>query len=55
MIRVRQSEGTLVALPVGQDLPLIPSLLTLADVYGTGYHAAKRAQVAPRRQRRRNR
>ncbi|RZU73560.1 threonine dehydrogenase-like Zn-dependent dehydrogenase [Micromonospora kangleipakensis] len=48
LIRVPQAAGTLVKLPVGEDSPLLPSLLTLADVYGTGYHAAKRADVNPR-------
>ncbi len=47
-VRVPQAAGTLVPLPVGEDSPLLPSLLTLADVYGTGYHAAKRAKVDPR-------
>jgi threonine dehydrogenase-like Zn-dependent dehydrogenase len=48
-IRVPQAQGTLVGLPgVGEDSPLLPSLLTLADVYGTGYHAAKQARVNPR-------
>lgn len=47
-VRVPQAAGTLVTLPVGEDSPLLPSLLTLADVYGTGYHAAKRADVSPR-------
>jgi threonine dehydrogenase-like Zn-dependent dehydrogenase len=42
-----QADGTLVKLPVGEDSNLLPSLLTLADVYGTGYHAAKLARVAP--------
>lgn len=42
-----QADGTLVKLPVGEDSDLLPSLLTLADVYGTGYHAAKVARVAP--------
>jgi threonine dehydrogenase-like Zn-dependent dehydrogenase len=44
-IRVPQAAGTLVKLPVGEDSALLPSLLTLSDVYGTGYHAAKRARV----------
>lgn len=48
LIRVPQAAGTLVKLPVGEDSALLPSLLTLADVYGTGYHAAKRANVNPR-------
>jgi threonine dehydrogenase-like Zn-dependent dehydrogenase len=48
-VRVPQASGTLVALPgVGEDSPLLPSLLTLSDVYGTGYHAAKRAHVNER-------
>ncbi|MFD9498055.1 alcohol dehydrogenase catalytic domain-containing protein [Streptomyces sp. NPDC060035] len=47
-VRVPQAQGTLVRLPVGEDSPLLPSLLTLADVYGTGYHAAKQARVNPR-------
>lgn len=46
LIRVPLADGTLVALPVDTDSALLPSLLTLADVYGTGYHAAKRANVA---------
>jgi threonine dehydrogenase-like Zn-dependent dehydrogenase len=48
LIRVPHAAGTLVKLPVGEDSALLPSLLTLADVYGTGYHAAKRANVNPR-------
>jgi threonine dehydrogenase-like Zn-dependent dehydrogenase len=48
IVSVPQASGTLVQLPVGADSPLLPSLLTLADVYGTGYHAAKRANVSPR-------
>lgn len=48
-IRVPQAQGTLVKLPgIGEDSELLPALLTLADVYGTGYHAAKRARVTPR-------
>ncbi|MEU4546264.1 zinc-binding dehydrogenase [Nonomuraea dietziae] len=47
-IRVPQAQGTLVKLPVGEDSELLPSLLTLADVYGTGYHAAKQADVNAR-------
>ncbi|RKT88280.1 Threonine dehydrogenase [Saccharopolyspora antimicrobica] len=46
-IRVPLADGTLVKLPVAPDSALIPSLLTLADVYGTGYHAAKLAGVKP--------
>ncbi|MFF1832777.1 alcohol dehydrogenase catalytic domain-containing protein [Streptomyces sp. NPDC058231] len=44
-VRVPQAQGTLVKLPTGVDSALLPSLLTLADVYGTGYHAAKQARV----------
>jgi threonine dehydrogenase-like Zn-dependent dehydrogenase len=47
-IRVPLADGTLVAAPVEEDSPLIPSLLTLSDVYGTGYHAAIKAGVSPR-------
>ncbi|MGW1072930.1 alcohol dehydrogenase catalytic domain-containing protein [Streptomyces sp. NPDC002537] len=47
-VRVPLAEGTLVKLPVTEDSELLPSLLTLSDVYGTGYHAAKRARVNPR-------
>ncbi|MCM3688823.1 zinc-binding dehydrogenase [Kocuria rosea] len=39
-IRVPLADGTLVKLPVAPDSALVPSLLTLADVLGTGYHAA---------------
>ena len=47
-VRVPFADGTLVAAPVEEDSPLIPSLLTLSDVYGTGYHAAVKASVSPR-------
>src|SRR5437870_11687852 len=46
-VRVPQADGTLVVLPVGKDDALMPSLLTLTDVMGTGHHAAVTAQVAP--------
>ena len=46
-VRVPQADGTLVALPVGEDDALLPSLLTLSDVMGTGHHAALAAKVAP--------
>lgn len=46
-VRVPQAQGTLVKLPVGEDSALLPGLLTLADVYGTGYHAAHMARVRP--------
>jgi threonine dehydrogenase-like Zn-dependent dehydrogenase len=43
--RVPYADGTLVRLPVEADSALIPSLLTLSDVFGTGYHAAVRGGV----------
>lgn len=46
-VRVPFADGTLVALPVGPDHALMPSLLTLTDVMGTGHHAALSAQVRP--------
>jgi threonine dehydrogenase-like Zn-dependent dehydrogenase len=46
-VRVPQADGTLVVLPVGKDDALMPSLLTLSDVMGTGHHAARVAQVGP--------
>jgi threonine dehydrogenase-like Zn-dependent dehydrogenase len=46
-VRVPLADGTLVALPVGLDDALMPSLLTLSDVMGTGHHAALAARVAP--------
>jgi threonine dehydrogenase-like Zn-dependent dehydrogenase len=46
-VRVPQADGTLVVLPVGADDELMPSLLTLTDVMGTGHHAALAAQVGP--------
>ena len=46
-VRVPQADGTLVVLPVGPDDALMPSLLTLSDVMGTGHHAAVVARVPP--------
>jgi threonine dehydrogenase-like Zn-dependent dehydrogenase len=46
-VRVPQADGTLVVLPVRADDALMPSLLTLSDVMGTGHHAALTAQVGP--------
>jgi threonine dehydrogenase-like Zn-dependent dehydrogenase len=46
-VRVPLADGTLVALPVGRDDALMPSLLTLSDVMGTGHHAALAARVGP--------
>ena len=47
-VRVPLADGTLVAAPVEETSPLIASVLTLSDVYGTGYHAALKANVNPR-------
>ena len=44
-VRVPQADGTLVVLPVGEEDALMPSLLTLTDVMGTGHHAAVAARV----------
>jgi threonine dehydrogenase-like Zn-dependent dehydrogenase len=46
-VRVPQADGTLFVLPVGEDDALMPSLLTLSDVMGTGHHAAVVAGVGP--------
>jgi threonine dehydrogenase-like Zn-dependent dehydrogenase len=46
-LRVPYADGTLFPLPVGEDHALMPSLLTLSDVMGTGHHAAVVAKVAP--------
>jgi len=45
-LRIPHADGTLYPLPVGEDDGLMPSLLTLADVMGTGHHAAVAARVA---------
>ena len=47
-VRVPLADGTLVKAPVGEDSALLPSLLTLSDVFLTGHHAAVRAGVNPR-------
>ncbi|WP_433521327.1 zinc-binding dehydrogenase [Nocardia pseudovaccinii] len=44
-VRVPLADGTLVPVPVEENSPLIPSLLTLSDVYGTGYYAAVKGRV----------
>jgi threonine dehydrogenase-like Zn-dependent dehydrogenase len=46
-VRVPQADGTLFVLPVAEDDALMPSLLTLSDVLGTGHHAAVAAEVGP--------
>jgi threonine dehydrogenase-like Zn-dependent dehydrogenase len=44
-VRVPLADGTLVKVPGPVDEYLYPSLLTLTDVYGTGWHAAHQAHV----------
>jgi threonine dehydrogenase-like Zn-dependent dehydrogenase len=46
-VRIPRADGTLYVLPVGEDDALMPSLLTLSDVMGTGHHAAVVAKVGP--------
>jgi threonine dehydrogenase-like Zn-dependent dehydrogenase len=44
-LRIPQADGTLFVLPVGPDDALVPALLTLSDVMGTGHHAAVAAKI----------
>src|SRR5437773_5148134 len=46
-VRVPYADGTLVVLPADVDDALMPSLLALTDVMGTGHHAARAAKVGP--------
>jgi threonine dehydrogenase-like Zn-dependent dehydrogenase len=46
-LRIPNADGTLYPLAVGEDDALMPSLLTLSDVMGTGHHAAVTARVRP--------
>ncbi|MFF0157137.1 zinc-dependent alcohol dehydrogenase family protein [Streptomyces sp. NPDC005263] len=46
-VRVPLADGTLVATPEQPAAELIPSLLTLSDVMGTGWYAATAAEVRP--------
>src|SRR3954453_17209566 len=46
-VRVPLADGTLYTLPAREDDALMPSLLTLSDVLGTGHHAAVVAGVKP--------
>jgi len=48
-VRVPHADGTLVVLGVPADDALMPSLLTLSDVFCTGHHAAVSARVGPGR------
>src|SRR6266513_759057 len=47
VLRVPLADGTLVATPAVPSDALIPSLLTLSDVMGTGWFAADAANVKP--------
>ena len=47
LLRVPLADGTLVGLAEQPDADLIPSLLAASDVLGTGWFAAKAAQVGP--------
>jgi threonine dehydrogenase-like Zn-dependent dehydrogenase len=46
-LRIPYADGTLFPLDVSEDDAVMPSLLTLSDVMGTGHHAAVAAKVAP--------
>lgn len=46
-VRIPQAQGTLVATPDRPADELVPSLLTLSDVMGTGWYAAVAAEVKP--------
>src|SRR5215213_3750513 len=46
-VRVPYADGTLYPVPAGEGDALLPSLLTLSDVMGTGHHAAVVARVEP--------
>jgi threonine dehydrogenase-like Zn-dependent dehydrogenase len=46
-VRVPLADGTVYKLPIGSDGSLLPALLTLSDVMGTGHHAAVAARVRP--------
>jgi threonine dehydrogenase-like Zn-dependent dehydrogenase len=46
-LRVPLADGTLVATPEPPAEDLVPSLLTLSDVMGTGWFAAVSANVRP--------
>lgn len=45
--RIPFADGTLYRVDVAEDDERMPGLLTLSDVYGTGYHAAVTGGVAP--------
>ena len=46
--RIPQADGSLVTVPgIDESSDLLPSLLTLSDVYLTGWHAARMGRVEP--------
>ncbi len=47
LLRVSNADGTLVATPGMPDASLIPGLLAVSDVFGTGWFAADAANVKP--------
>src|SRR4051812_210491 len=47
LLRVPLADGTLVATPEVPSADLLPSLLAVSDVLGTGWFAADAAQVKP--------
>lgn len=48
LARIPHADGTLVAVPgIDENSELLPSLLSLSDVYATGYHAAHVGHVEP--------
>ncbi len=46
-LRIPYADGTLFPLKVAEDEALMPSLVTLSDVMGTGHHAAVVANAGP--------
>lgn len=46
-LRIPWADGTLYPIDVSKDDALMPAMLTLADVMGTGHHAAVVARVRP--------
>ena len=46
-LRIPLADGTLYPIEVAEDDALMPSLLTLSDVLGTGHHAALTSRVQP--------
>ena len=46
-LRIPFADGTLYSLGIPEDDAVLPSLLTLSDVMGTGHHAAVTARVMP--------